>query len=92
MFFMDLVAQLDDEALGIFASNLSKTQVPSGWPQLFGPKVVSRPGELSPGEYSMLMQMMPIWLIGGTLASLDETTKDQMMGLSVMNQKLWSLR
>ena len=49
----------DAEAL---AKSLDSAEIPFGdFPRLQGSKTVARPGDLSPGEYRMLLQILPIY-------------------------------
>jgi hypothetical protein len=52
----------DSEALAKF---LRTAQLPPSFPQLHGSKIVARPGNLSPGEYDMLLQVLPVHFISG---------------------------
>jgi hypothetical protein len=51
----------DAEAL---AKTLDSAEIPFGdFPRLHGSKTVARPGDLSPGEYGMLVEILPIYLM-----------------------------
>jgi len=52
-----LSSQVEADALVEFFAGC---QLPSSFPQLFGPKIVARPGDLSPGEYGMIVKILPI--------------------------------
>ncbi|RDB23906.1 hypothetical protein Hypma_009006 [Hypsizygus marmoreus] len=54
LFYIDLVASLSARTLLHFESRLAQVHLPSQVPRIYGPKVVARPGDLSPGEYQTL--------------------------------------
>jgi hypothetical protein len=61
---------------------------PSSCP-LYGPKLAARPGELAPGEYAQLLQIMPVLVMDD---SVDQATRDRWIALCVAQKKLYSVR
>ncbi|KAE9407198.1 hypothetical protein BT96DRAFT_971424 [Gymnopus androsaceus JB14] len=66
--------------------------LPSSFPQLYAPKVLSRPADLSPGEYEMLLTVFPMWTMADTTitASMSEDLKGAWLHLCVVQKKLWN--
>jgi hypothetical protein len=61
LYLIDDIAHLSSKAeADKLIKFFGECQLPSFWPQLFGPKIVSRPGELSPGEYETIHLVLPL--------------------------------
>jgi len=88
LLFMDLIASMSPEDLTKFAKSL-ETASPSQWPQLYGPKMAARPGDLSPGEYEMLSQVLLIYTLEDPRAKLD---KDRWISLALSMKKLFGIQ
>lgn len=67
--------------------------LPSSFPQLYAPKVLSRPAELSPGEYEMILTVFPIWTMrnDAITGSMSEDLKGAWLHLCVIQKKLWNV-
>jgi len=61
LYFLHDIAHLSSQAeADALVEFFAGCQLPSSFPQLFGPKIVARPGDLSPGEYGMIVKILPI--------------------------------
>lgn len=97
LFLTDLVTNLSSEGKDKLSRFLLGAQFPSGWPQPYGPKVVARPADLSPGEYEMLPQMIGVFAIGSDDSDLgdydfDEERKNRWVNLKIAMDGLWNLK
>lgn len=53
-----------DDDKQLLVEQFASMQLASSWPQLYGPKIVARPADLSDGEYDMLLSTMPVYFVG----------------------------
>jgi hypothetical protein len=65
LLFVDLVTRgMSAEERFQYSNKLQKNRnsMPSSYPALYGPKIVTHPADLAPGEYEMLLQLMPMYV------------------------------
>ncbi|KAJ7672405.1 hypothetical protein DFH06DRAFT_1467869 [Mycena polygramma] len=62
LLLVDYVATLDDAGRERYTEFFAGMRLPTSWCEMYGPKIVGRPADLSPGEYAMLAQTMMIWV------------------------------
>jgi hypothetical protein len=90
LFLMHLVSTLSPSNLNALANKIGEIQMPSHVPRLFGPKVVARPRDLSPGEYETFMHAgMPLLALDKSIG-LDEAGIGRWLHLYVAQEKLWN--
>ncbi|KAJ7059276.1 hypothetical protein C8F01DRAFT_1146630 [Mycena amicta] len=69
LLLIDHVATLDDAARPEYEKFFAgMANFPMSFPEMYGPKFVGRPADLSPGEYEMIARTMPVWFISKTEA------------------------
>ncbi|KAK7031828.1 histone-lysine N-methyltransferase SMYD3 [Favolaschia claudopus] len=64
LLLISYVSALDDTQKGEFVKFFAGMELPSSFCEMYGPKIAGRPADLSAGEYAMLGQVMPMWVIG----------------------------
>ena len=89
LFLMHLVVTLPEPNLKSLAKIINDIQLPSHIPPIFGPKLISRPADLSPDEYDTLILAVLPMLSLGDIVGLDTAGKERCMGLYVARKKLW---
>ncbi|KAJ7440816.1 hypothetical protein B0H11DRAFT_2292744 [Mycena galericulata] len=62
LLLIDYVSALDDAQRQAYERFFSEITVPTCFCEMYGPKIVGRPADLSPGEYAMLAQVMQMWV------------------------------
>lgn len=60
LFLNDLVGELSSEAKETLAGYINVITMPSSHAKLYGPKIMGRPADLSPGEYVSFVASAPI--------------------------------
>ncbi|KAK0214756.1 hypothetical protein IW262DRAFT_1278236 [Armillaria fumosa] len=60
LFLNDLVGELSSEAKETLAGYINVINMPSSHAKLYGPKIMGRPADLSPGEYVSFVASAPI--------------------------------
>ncbi|KAJ6488956.1 hypothetical protein C8R45DRAFT_827101 [Mycena sanguinolenta] len=63
LFLISFVSALDTEQRQKYEEWFAGMQLPMDFCEMYGPKIVGRPADLSPGEYAMLAQTMPVWVM-----------------------------
>ncbi|KAJ7636241.1 hypothetical protein FB45DRAFT_1024367 [Roridomyces roridus] len=65
LFLIDYVSTLtnSDPQRKEFEDWFAGMQLPASFCEMYGPKIVGSPADLSPGEYAMLAQTMPMWVV-----------------------------
>ncbi|KAJ7884525.1 hypothetical protein B0H13DRAFT_2343643 [Mycena leptocephala] len=63
LLLVDYVSALDEEHRQKYENFFASMVLPTSFCEMYGPKIAGRPADLSPGEYSMLSQVMPMWVI-----------------------------
>lgn len=90
LFLMHLVATLPAHNLKALANKAGDIQMPSHVPRVFGPKLVARPADLSPGEYDTLMRVcVPLLFLDDSIG-LDEAEKEKWLRLCLARKELWN--
>ncbi|KAF9475549.1 hypothetical protein BDN70DRAFT_883605 [Pholiota conissans] len=90
LFLNDLVGGLSEEATEAFLDRFKAVHMPSAFAQLYGPKLLARPADLSSGEYGSFMSFAPIFTIQGIGAyHLNEQTKKRWLNLANAGKYLW---
>lgn len=64
LFLIHELSYSSDEDKTRLVEQCDAMKFPSTWPQLYGPKIVARPADLSDGEYDMLLSTMPVYFVG----------------------------
>lgn len=64
--------------------------LPSHLAPLYGPKIVSRPADLSPGEYDAFAEVAPAIMVEPEKVGMDENERGRWIGLAVGLRKLWN--
>ena len=85
--FMDLIATLPSEMLDMMVKRFNEVHLLSEMPQLYGPKMVARPGDLSPGEYEMLGTVLGLYAFEG----LEIGEKDRWTSLTLAMNTLFNV-
>jgi hypothetical protein len=88
---MDLVATLSSEKLDMLTKSLNEMQLPSHIPQLYGPKMVARPGDLSPGEYETLGMILVAYSFGA-LGINEVGGQDRWISLALAMKTLFNIQ
>ncbi|KAJ7200012.1 hypothetical protein GGX14DRAFT_661037 [Mycena pura] len=63
LLLIDYVSTLDDARRDEYEKFFAGMRLPPSWCEMYGPKIVGRPADLSPGEYAMLAEVMPVWVM-----------------------------
>lgn len=96
LFLIDRVARiaLDETKSAEFLTLFAGCQFPPSFPQLYGPKILAQPGNLSPGEYEMIIQIGPMWSIEEGESTSSEDPSDPVgkgwIHLGVASKMLWN--
>ncbi|KAJ7784416.1 hypothetical protein B0H16DRAFT_1296474 [Mycena metata] len=77
LLLIDYVSTLDEAGRQEYEKFFAGMQFPPSWCEMYGPKIVARPADLSPGEYDMLVTSMPIFAMG-EMESVKAKKKKQM--------------
>jgi hypothetical protein len=93
LFLVRLVLRMSPEHQNAFIAVFDKnsTTIPGSFPQIYGPKVIARPADLSSGEYSMFGTLMPMYVMTDAKWT-DPSAKDEWMALAVASKRLWNVR
>lgn len=81
---LQLISQLSTDERVALAERINRAKIPAKWTRLFGPKVVARPENLSPGEYEVFATLAPAFLLHGTRDELSPIAK-----LSMEDRGFW---
>ncbi|KAJ7672400.1 hypothetical protein DFH06DRAFT_1467864 [Mycena polygramma] len=76
LLLVDYIATLDEAGREKYSTFFGELQMPTSFCEMYGPKILGRPADLSPGEYAMIAQWMHAWAITGIQAPPGER-KDQ---------------
>jgi hypothetical protein len=87
---MHAVATLPQNYLDTLAKQVGEITMPSHIQTVFGPKLISRPADLSPGEYETVMHVYMPMLAPTDCIGLDEAAKQRWLGLCVAQTNLWN--
>lgn len=90
LFLMDLVASVSSTGLEELAKSLDMVELPSHIPRVFGPKVISRPADLSPGEYENLGFATMIQMSMNPALGLGQVEIERWISLRLAHMKLWN--
>lgn len=91
LYLITLVASHPDpENRKALAESFSSIQLPSHLAPLYGPKIMSRPGDLSPGEYDTLAEVAPMIMAKPEKVGIDENERGRWIALAVAVKKLWN--
>jgi hypothetical protein len=63
LLLVDYVSALDEAHRQEYENFLASMELPTSFCEMYGPKIAGRPADLSPGEYAMLAQVMPMWVM-----------------------------
>ena len=92
---IQLISQLSIRERIDLAERIIRAKIPAKWTRLFGPKIVARPENLSPGEYEVFATLAPAFLLHGTrdelcpIAKLSMEDKGFWVTLSEAFKELW---
>ncbi|KAK2463533.1 hypothetical protein APHAL10511_004284 [Amanita phalloides] len=92
-----LMLQLSVDERTTLAGRINAATIPATWTRLFGPKIVTRPGDLAPGEYEVFATLAPAFLLHGKrdelkpIAELSMKYKDFWVMLSEAYKALWDV-
>jgi hypothetical protein len=91
LFLVHALAHMSAEERTEIGSNIQQAQYPSHMAAMYGPKIVSRPADLSPGEYETVAQLFPMVFVPFAFgnAALEPEIK-RWESLSVMLRCLWN--
>ncbi|KAJ7240144.1 hypothetical protein B0H12DRAFT_1237408 [Mycena haematopus] len=92
---IDYISALDAAQRQEYEKFLDSMQGPMDYCELYGPKIVGRPADLSPGEYAMLVQVMPAWIVPRQMAKAPEKGENPDAGrewvwLAVVSRRAYS--
>jgi hypothetical protein len=91
LFLVDALANMSAAEQHQIAAGVEELQYPSHMAVIYGPKVVARPADLSPGEYETIAQLLPMVLMEVYMAkSAGGGEMDRWMNLSTVYRTLWS--
>jgi hypothetical protein len=91
LFLVDALADMSAAEQHQIAAGVEELQYPSHMAAIYGPKVVARPADLSPGEYETIAQLLPMVLMEVYMAkSGGGGEMDRWMNLSTVYRTLWS--
>jgi hypothetical protein len=65
-------------------------ELPSHLAPLYGPKIMSRPADLSPGEYDTFAEVAPAVMVEPEKVGMDESERGRWIALAVAVKKLWN--
>ncbi|KAJ7091762.1 hypothetical protein C8R44DRAFT_816751 [Mycena epipterygia] len=63
LLLIDYVSALDEAHRQKYENFFASMLLPTSFCEMYGPKIAGRPADLSPGEYAMLSQVMPMWVM-----------------------------
>ncbi|KAF8215410.1 hypothetical protein K438DRAFT_1749449 [Mycena galopus ATCC 62051] len=63
LLLIDYISALDEARRQKYEEFFASMELPTSFCEMYGPKIAGRPADLSPGEYAMLAQVMPIWVM-----------------------------
>jgi len=63
LLLIDYVSALDEAHRQKYENFFASMDLPTSFCEMYGPKIAGRPADLSPGEYAMLSQVMPMWVM-----------------------------
>ncbi|EAU91849.1 hypothetical protein CC1G_04616 [Coprinopsis cinerea okayama7 len=65
-------------------------RLPHGWGKMYGPKVVHKPADLSPGEYETVVDLIPIMFVEQDMEGELKEWGDRWLALSLARKMLWN--
>ncbi|KAJ3565788.1 hypothetical protein NP233_g7414 [Leucocoprinus birnbaumii] len=74
----------------LLADKLTSVTLPTHLAPLYGPKVMSRPADLSPGEYDTFAEIAPAVMVEPEKVGMDESERGRWIALAVAMKKLWN--
>jgi hypothetical protein len=87
---MHLVSSLPGSRLTEFSEQFASVALPTHIPHLYGPKLISRPADLSPGEYETLVHTYMPLLVFSPSGGLGDAEVQRWVNLYRALQKLWN--
>lgn len=78
------------EHLQLLANKITSISLPLHLGALYGPKIVSRPAELSAGEYDAFAEVAPAIMAEPEKVGMDEFERGRWIALAVGLKKLWN--
>ncbi|KAJ6454479.1 hypothetical protein C8R47DRAFT_1167108 [Mycena vitilis] len=75
LLLVDYIATLDEAGREKFSTFFGEVQMATSFCEMYGPKILGRPADLSPGEYAMIAQWTPIWVL--EMAWTPDETEEQ---------------
>ncbi|KAJ7059278.1 hypothetical protein C8F01DRAFT_1026621 [Mycena amicta] len=79
LLLIDYLSALDDTGRLEYETFFAELTLPTSYCEMYGPKIAGRPADLSPGEYTMLGQVMPMWVIEKFTPKEDAGEENQAM-------------
>ncbi|KAJ7159059.1 hypothetical protein C8R43DRAFT_358549 [Mycena crocata] len=77
LLLIDYISTLDETDRKRYEEFFTSMELPMDCCEMYGPKIVGRPADLSPGEYAMISQVMPMWIIS-QIGTVKAERKEQM--------------
>ncbi|KAF9454317.1 hypothetical protein P691DRAFT_809871 [Macrolepiota fuliginosa MF-IS2] len=74
----------------LLSDKIGTIPLPPHLAPLYGPKIVSRPADLSPGEYDTFAEIAPTVMMEPEKVGMDENERGRWIGLAVGLRKLWN--
>ncbi|KAJ7159054.1 hypothetical protein C8R43DRAFT_358418 [Mycena crocata] len=74
LLLIDSISTLDETELQRYSESFSSMRIPASWCEMYGPKIVGQPADLSPGEHEMVSQVMPIL---GTMSEMEHAKAER---------------
>ncbi|KXN87422.1 hypothetical protein AN958_08853 [Leucoagaricus sp. SymC.cos] len=91
LYLIALVASHPNQAhRTLLADKMSETVLPPHLAPLYGPKIMSRPADLSPGEYDSFAEIAPAIMVEPEKVGMDESERGRWIALAVAMKKLWN--
>ncbi|KAF7375691.1 MYND-type domain-containing protein [Mycena sanguinolenta] len=75
LFLISFASALDPGRRQKYEEWFAGMYLPMDFCEMYGPKIIGRPADLSPGEYAMLAQTMPIWVMPEVEKTKEERAK-----------------
>jgi hypothetical protein len=91
LFLVDALADMSEAEQRQISAGVEGLVYPSHMAAIYGPKVVARPADLSPGEYETIAQLLSMVLMEVYMVkSAGGGEMDRWMNLSTVLRTLWS--
>jgi hypothetical protein len=74
----------------LISDKLTSMTLPSHLAPLYGPKIMSRPADLSPGEYDAFAEVAPTAMVEPEKVGMDLNERGRWIALAVALKKLWN--